>query len=124
MASFEATFTDGATIAPWNDPASGGVPTRLNAFGEHPHLRFTAVAGVEVEVSASIAGVVGPLDATLGGLLFAMTFAEIPVALPPAITSPAGQSSVQRFTPPEAGHYTVKLKRPQNGSVFLHIDAL
>lgn len=124
MASFDATFTDGATIAQWDDPAFGGVPTRQNAFEEHPHLRFVAEVGVEVEVSASIAGVVGPLDATLGGLLFSFSFAELPGISPPSITSPVGQSSVQRFTPPAAGHYTMKLKRPANGAVILHIDAL
>lgn len=123
MADFTATFTDGAAIDEWLDPPSGGVPTRQNTFQEHPHLRFVAVVGVEVEVSASIGGVVGPLDATLGGLLFAFTFAELPGIVPPAITSPVGQSSVQRFTPPAAGHYTVKMKRAERGAVILHIDA-
>ncbi len=124
MASFDATFTNGASIAQWDDPAFGGVPTRQNAFAEHPHLRFTAAVGVEVEVSATIAGALAPLDATLGGLLFAFTFAELPGISAPLVTSPGGQSSVQRFTPPAAGHYTMKLKRPENGAVILHLDAL
>lgn len=126
MANFTARFTDGATIAQWDDPAFGGVPTRQNAFEEHPHLRFVAAVGVEVEVSATIiaTGIEGPADAALGGRLFTLSFAELPGISPPSISQTPAVSSVQRFTPPAAGHYTLKMKRLERGAVYLHIDAL
>jgi hypothetical protein len=122
--NFSVAYTDGVTVEPWNDPPSGGVPTRLNAFEEHGHLRHVGEVGTEVEISATVGGVLAPLDAALGGLLFTFHFAELPGIVAPAVSSPAGQSSIQRFTPPAAGHYTFKLKRPTLGAVILHLDVV
>ena len=114
----------GTTVSTWLDPPTISKPTRLNAFSEHPHRRAIATVGVEVEVTATVAGVEGEVDANLGGRLFSFFFAELPSLLVPSITSPAGQSSVQRFTPIAAGHHTLKLKRPEGGAILLHVDAL
>ena len=107
---------------PWVDPANGSRPGRLNPRAEHQHRRHEGDLGVQVEVSARVAGVLAPLDAALGGELFTAFFAEAPVFPAPALTSPAGQSSVQRFTPIVAGHYTLRLVREGHGSLFVHVD--
>lgn len=122
MADFRAEFTSGTTVVPWDDPASGARPGRLNPRPEHPHLRHRGNVGVQVQVSARIAGVLAPLDAALGGELFTAFLAEAPVFPLPAVSNPGGQSSVQRFTPLVAGHYTLRLVREGHGSVFVHVD--
>jgi hypothetical protein len=122
MADFTARYTDGTTVALWTDPSAGGVPSRIRPFPERPHHRDVGVIGTEVEVTASVDGVEGEVDANLAdGFLFALHFAEYPVALP-LLSSPVGQSSVQRFTPSAAGHYTFKLKREEHGEIYFHLD--
>ena len=122
MADFRAEFTSGAAVVPWTDPASGSRPGRLNPRAEHPHRGHEGDLGVQVEVSARVGGVLAPLDAALGGELFTAFFAESPVFPAPALTSPGGQSSVVRFTPLVAGHYTLRLVREAHGSLFVHVD--
>lgn len=121
MADFRVEFTDGASVQPWQDIASGSRPGRLNPRPEHQHRRHVGTIDVEVEVSARVGGVLAPLDAALGGELFTALFVETP-GVPPALTSPGGQSSVQRFTPLQPGHYTLRLVREAHGSVIVHID--
>lgn len=127
VSDFDAAFSDGTTVEPWNDPASGGIPSRQNAFPDHPHLRHVAETGSPVEVTATVGGVAAPMDAALGGRLFSFYVVEWPLegtSPPPATTGAAAQSSVQTFTPPAAGHYTLKMKRPEGGSIYLHVDAV
>jgi len=124
---FSATFTSGVSVGEWTDPASVSTPSRTNAFSETPHLRAVGTTGTEIEITATVPafdGVSGEVDGNLGGRLFALHFAEVPQLPPPSITSPGGQSSVQRFTPGAAGHYTMRLERmgATGGSVFLHAD--
>ena len=122
MADFRAVFSAGAVVVPWDDPAFGARPGRLNPRPEHPHRRHRGNVGVQVQVSARVAGVLAPLDAALGGELFTAFFAEAPVFPAPNLTNPGGQSSVQRFTPIVPGHYTLRLVREGHGSLFLHVD--
>jgi hypothetical protein len=122
MADFRAEFTAGASPVPWDDPASGSRPGRLNPRAEHPHLRHEGSLGVQVSVSARIGGVLAPLDAALGGELFSAFLAESPVFPAPPVSNPVGQSSVQRFTPLVAGHYTLRMVREAHGSLFVHVD--
>lgn len=122
MADFRAEFTAGTIVVPWDDPALGARPGRLNPRAEHPHRRVEGDVGVQIAVSARVGGVLAPLDAALGGELFSAFFAEAPVFPAPALSSPAGQSSVQRFTPAVAGHYTLRLLRENHGSLFVHVD--
>jgi len=124
---FSADFSSGTTLEEWSDPDSVSTPSRLNVYSETPPLRAVGTTGVQVEITATVpafGGVVGEVDANLGGRLFALHFAEVPSLPPPAISNPAGQTSVQRFTPPVAGHYSVRLERigATGGSVFLHVD--
>lgn len=123
MADFRAEFTAGAVVVAWDDPAFGSRPGRLNPRAEHSHRRHNVALGVQVEISARVGGVLAPLDAALGGELFSAFIAESPVFPAPPLTSPGGQSSVQRFTPIVAGHYTIRLVREAHGSMFVHVDA-
>ncbi len=123
MPDFSAAFTAGATLVAWTDPPDSARPSRLNPIIGHGHQRRVGLVGAQVTITATVGGVVAPLDAALGGRLFAGMFAEVP-SLAPVITSPAGQSSVLRFTPLKAGHHTFTLRRDGSGGLFLHLDVL
>ena len=123
MADFSAAFTAGTTTAVWADPAaaSGLLPSRINPDPLHPHRYRLAAPGVEVEITATVGGVEGPLDAALGGRTFLGWFAECPGPRP-NVTSPGGQSSVRRFTPVDEGHYTYVFRRLGGGGLIFHLD--
>lgn len=122
MATFTAAFTSGTSLEEWTDPDSGSKPSRLNPLPDYPFLRRVGTTGTPITVTATVGGVAGPLDATLGGLLFTAALAEYVASPPPAFSSPAGQSSVQTFTPNAAGHYCLILRRESNGGIYLHVD--
>lgn len=123
MAEISARFSAGVTVDEWTDPVSGAKPSRINPFPEHPHLRYRGSVGVQVEIKGKTAGGENALDASLGGQLFYLDFVEWPHSNPlEATSSPAGQSSIQRFTPSAAGHYTLRLWREDHGAVILHLD--
>ncbi len=122
MPNFDAEFTSGTTIGVWSDPALGAIPTRINPAPGHPHRRHNGTLSSQVEITATVGGVLGEVDANLGGELFIGDIAESPVLPHPNVTSPAGQSSVQRFTPEVAGHYTFILRRENGGGFYLHVD--
>jgi hypothetical protein len=121
MPDFSATFTSGTTLEPWTDPADGSRPTRLNPITNREHKRRVGTVGVQIEVKATVGGVLAPLDAALGGRLFLGMMAEHP-GLPVAITPVALQSSIQRFTPVQVGHYCFVLRRDAGGGLFMHVD--
>ena len=124
MPDFSAAFTAGATLVPWTDPPDGVArPTRLNAIADHGHTRRVGAVGAQVTITARVAGVTAPLDAALGARLFLGMFAETPGS-DPVISTPAGQSSVQQFTPSAAGHYTFTLRRELGGALFMHLDVV
>jgi hypothetical protein len=119
---FGVRFTSGVTLEAWTDPPEGSArPTRLNALANRGHKRRVGLVGTEIELTATVGAAVGPLDAALDGRLFLGMFAEY-VAPRPAITTPVGQSSVQRFTPAAAGHYTFTLRRDGGGGIYIHFD--
>lgn len=121
MSDFSARFTAGTTLATWDDPATASLPSRINPVTNRRHLRAVGTVGTEVTVTATFEGVDGPLDAALGGRLFFAWFPEAAGATP--ITSPAGQSSVQRFTPAFPGHYTFALCHEDGGGILImHLD--
>jgi hypothetical protein len=120
---FRATFTSGTTLAPWTDPA-GDRPSRQNTAIDRGHLRQLATVGAEVELTANVDGVAAPMDAALDGRLFLGMFAEWASPSIPGITSPAGQGSVQRFTPAAAGHYCFVLRRDGGGGIYFHLDVV
>lgn len=124
VADFAVDFTSGVALEPWDDPqsVSPDKPSRVNPQPEHIHKRQVGAVGVQVELTASVAGVAGPVDGTLGGELFSLAFHEAPALPFPSVSNPGGQSSVQHFTPIYVGHYTVQLTRPNHGAVILHVD--
>lgn len=123
MPSFSARITAGATLQPWLDPAPADLASRINPTARRGHKRRVGAVGTEVTVTATVDGNAAPLDSALDGKLFFGFFAEYP-GLAPALSSPAGQSSVQRFTPNALGHYTFVLRRHDRGAVFLHLDVV
>ena len=123
MPNFAVRFHAGAAIARWTDPPTADRPSRLNPAPNHPHLRWRATVGAQVELRAVVDGVSAPLDADIEGL-FLGWFAEYPGAHPPTVSVPAGQSSVRRFTPNAAGHYLYVLRRMGGGGYAVHLDAI
>lgn len=123
MPDFAANVTAGVSPEAWVDPGLGAVPSRINFDAEHPQQILVATVGSPVTVTATVGGVAGPLDAVLGGRLFALSMAEKPTVAPVPITSPVGQSSVATFTPPLAGHYSFVLRRELGGGIWFHLDA-
>jgi hypothetical protein len=122
MANFRTHFTSGVVLKPWTDPDSVSSAGRLNPQAEHAHKRIVGTVGVQVELTARVGGVEAPLDGALGGNLFTASFDETPSVSLPVISSPGGQSSVQRFTPNVVGHYTLRMLRPSGGAIIHHID--
>lgn len=125
---FRARFFSGVSVLPWNDPASGTKPSRLNPVDGHPFIREVATVGVEVEIQTYVTGLGwAPLDAAFPPTAFMWAppeFMEFPGSVRPVVTSPVGQNSVQRFTPDTPGHYTIRLARQLGGAIRLHLDAL
>lgn len=128
---FTTVFTSGVTQSQWQDIArpagtidanDPGAPSRINPHIGRPHLRYMGVVGTQVQITATVDGVAGESDANLGGRLFTAWAIEHPQPAPLAWTTPAGQSSVQRFTPTTAGHYGIAMKREAGGMVILHLD--
>ncbi len=128
---FTVAFSAGVTQSTWLDPARPvgtlgpsdlGAPSRLNPHIGRPHLRWMGTIGSAVTLTATVSGTAGPLDAALGGRLFTCWIVEQPTATPLPISHPAGQSSVQTFTPSAAGHYTLAIERSAGGKVFMHLD--
>lgn len=121
MPDFSASVTGGVVLEQWEDPAFGVTPSRINPEPERPPTRWVATVGVAVTLTARVNGVDAPLDGALGGRLFTGEVAEAPT--PTVIIGTGGQSSVQTFIPTAAGHYTLIMRRPQGGGVWLHVDA-
>lgn len=124
MADFEVVFHSGVTYANWVDPVGpSGQPSRVNSKVAYPQRRVVAVVGTQVELRCVVGGVSAPLDTALGGRLFVPFFISRPVT-PITWSSPVGQSSIQRFTPPAPGHYEFRVRRPQGGCWILRLDAV
>lgn len=123
MADFAASITAGVVPEPWADPGLGDVPSRINFDAEHPQTRLIATVNIAVILTAVVGGVSAPLDATLGGRLFTASMVEHPAASPVVVAGIVGQSSVQTFSPPVAGHYTLVMRRPEGGGYWFHVDA-
>lgn len=127
MPNFAARFTAGATSVTWED---ADTPSRINPKPDHPHRRFTGTVGVAVTFKATVGGVEGEIDSNLGGKLFEAWWIEHPgdpiASSPggpgPTFSNPAGQSSVQSFTPQKTGHHTIGFRREDGGAFVLHLD--
>lgn len=119
MPDFSIRFTAGVTPTIWDDHATA--VSRINPRPMHPHKYQRATVGIEVEVRMTWGGVEAPPDIDLA-TPFSSDFAETPGAVP-AITSPAGQTSVQRFTPNAVGHYLWMVRHEGGGAIGLHLDA-
>lgn len=131
MQDFTVAPTAGLTLQPWTDPErppgtlSGtdpGAPSRLNPVDGYPHKKYVGTVGVQIELTATVGGVAGPLDTALGGRLFTFWRAENPVGQVFGFTSPVGQSSVMSFIPPAEGHYCVGVGRVNGGTVLVHFE--
>ena len=121
MPNFTARIVTGPGLASavWSDPASVLLPSRINQRN-HPH-RYLRLSGVGiVQVSATVAGVEGPLDAALGGNLFTSWFDEAPAPLLISVTP--GQTSVITFQPAVLGHYVITMRRANGGAVAIPFE--
>ena len=129
MPNFDLIVGYGLTVADWNDPrvlvggVPSGSPSRLNPRPGSPEKRLLATVGVECELRAQVGGVDAPLDSALDGNLFYTASVEAPHPWQVAFSHPAGQTSVQRFTPSLPGHYLVYMRRRGGGQIMVHVDA-
>lgn len=120
MADFTVRLTAGVVLTVWDDhPAARG--SRLNPQVTHPSRYWKATVDSPVTMKATVAGVEGPMDGALGGRLFTSDFGM--AASPVGATGAGGQSSVQTFTPRQAGHYLWVMRRAGGGVVAIHLDA-
>lgn len=122
MPNFEIEFTSGSRVETWPD-------ARLNprALGRHLYARVTrptAPALATVVLSAVVGGVVAPLDAALGGDLFAVSRIAWSGSFPFAISQAAGQSSLitLRFAYNMQGHQEIAIRRPNGGAIILGFE--
>jgi len=112
----------GVTVGTWEDPPSSTEPSRLNPFTGRAARRYLGVVGTAITLTAVVGITVGPLDAALGGRLFAAASAHAPHPYTVSFTGGVGQNSIQTFMPLVPGHYLVYLRRKGGGKVFAHID--
>lgn len=118
MPNFSIKPTFGTTVQQWTDDDT---PSRLNSVAARPPLYYEAYQSTTVTVTASVNGVLGPLDAALGGDLFTTSFAEVPIWPAPALSYPAGQSSAVSFIPSRLGMHLLTFRRSNGGAVSIHI---
>lgn len=132
MADFQLEPTAGTAVESFADderppgtdgPDDKGAPSRLSPASGHPNMHLVGTVGVQVQFTARVGGVLGEVDANLGGRLFTGHLAERPTGgAPPLLSSPAGQTSVQRFTPTKLGHYLVVVTREGGGRISAHVS--
>lgn len=129
MPDFTAAFTVGTGNSVYTDPnPPADKADRLNVISGKQHRQRTGTVDAVVEVTCTVDGVPAPTDASLGGRLFSMWLVESPFPGYIGFTPQGGKTSVQRFTPLVAGHYTVGVRRapsavePQGGAILLHLD--
>jgi len=133
MPDFTARITTAGDVKVFVDTTAakpycrgGDAPSRLNARPGLPHRYLRFYPGDTIAFAATVGGVEGPLDAALGGRLFAITWAEWTGTYPLSITSPAGQSSVGSVVIPTGsgwwGHHAVCFRRPEGGSVVVSFE--
>lgn len=123
MPNFDARVLSGGELVVWTDPpkVSGLTmlePARTNADPSHPPKYVRVWSGALVTIGAIVGQVETPLDVDLGGNLFTAFFAQCPWP-PPAITQPAGQTSLVTFTPARLGFYHFVFLRTLGGRVFV-----
>lgn len=117
MPNFTARFSAGSHQTLWTDTDT---PTRLNSATGHPTYYTEVYLGGTVTLKATVDAVEGPMDAALGGDLFAASFAQLPSWPAPACIGAAAQSSVVTFTPTAFGVHLVTLRRANGGAISLH----
>lgn len=124
MADFDVIVASGASLQDWLDPASALAPSRLNARAGRPLKRWVGAVNAPIVLKAVVNGIVGPMDAALGGRLFATWPLEAPAqALPfDGVIAAPSQSSVQTLTAASPGHYTIGFRRTGGGLVHVHLD--
>lgn len=114
----------GTSVAVWDDPATADAPSRLNPEPAHLQTYARAALPRRLTLSAVVGGVVGPLDAALGGRLFQVAWAEWSGPFPPHIVQTAGRSSVATIDLGErhVGHFVLVFRRPGGGAIAVPFD--
>lgn len=124
MPDFQVRVTGGAALATWSDAPTAQRPSRLNHAAAHPPKYHRAIPPATVTVAAVVGGVVGPLDAALGGRLFLVSWAEwsgqspAPIAQAPGASSSASVS----FGAQHLGHHLLLFWREGGGAVAVPIE--
>lgn len=121
MADFELAI-QGAEFRRWTDPVGpNGEPSRIRPRPGFAQLYPVVTVGQLVTLIATPFGASsGPPDTALGGRLFFPFLVE--GFGPPMFVSIPGQSSIIAWTPGNAGHHLVGVRRPNGGAVLMHVD--
>lgn len=122
MADFDVTVHSGATLTRWTDPIGpGGEPSRVRPHPGADQLFFLGKRGTPIVLYATPFGYSPiPPDSALGGRLFSAYLTE--GFGPPLFVAAAGWSSVISWTPLNAGHHIVGIRRPSGGAVLVPFD--
>lgn len=121
MADFDVVVYSGAELRRWVDPpGSLGQPSRVRPHPGLEQLYHVPKLGCVVRLHVIQNGLETPPDSSLGGLLYAPFLVE--GFGPPLFTSLPDQSSIVLWTPTNAGHHVVGIRRPEHGAVLVHFD--
>jgi len=116
MPDFELAPTAGVAVQ------LATVDVRANPCASKPQRIFAGSVGTQITVTATRNGAVGPSDASIYPLEPWVPLLTEWSGATPDVTSPAGYSSIQSFTPAAPGHYTLVMSRAGGGAVGIMFE--
>jgi hypothetical protein len=123
MPGFDLSFPTGSSVTDWVDTDGTTDPCRLNPrHGQHLKRRTTTV-GIPVAIQCLVDGELLTDAELTDGNLFHWSSHEAPHPDPAVFDITAGTSAEAMFTPRQAGHYLLSVRRQGCGRWFFHVDA-
>jgi hypothetical protein len=121
MPDFDVRVAGGVELRRWADPVGpDGEPSRVRPHPGHDQLYYLGKLARGVLIKCAVGGVEGLPDSALGGRLFAAYLSE--GFGPGSFTAAAGFTSTILWTPTNAGHHLVGIRRPDGGAYLIPFD--